>query len=129
MSLWAKEEIFNKSSIKSLTNQNKLTWVLALSCLNGYFAAPGQYALGEELVRATDKGAFAVFSSSGYGYSGSYEMITDELFSRIFEQHQTPRLGELITQSKIAIYGKGADEESLSVFTLLGDPASVLHTP
>lgn len=128
MSVWAEERLFQKSSMDLLNNQDKLTWVLALSCLNGYFAAPGQYALGEDLVRTPDKGAIAVFSSSGYGYSGSYEMITHELFSRIFEGHQT-RLGELVTQSKIAIYGKGADKESLSVFTLLGDPASILHTP
>jgi len=124
--IWGSQRILNPERVALLKNQNKLTWVLALNCLNAYFAAPGKYSLGEELVRAPKKGAVAVFSSAGLSYSWHYEVLTHAIFSDVFKNGQT-QIGKIITKAKLATYQTGADEEVLSTFTLIGDPASLLQ--
>lgn len=128
ITIWAQERLLNKDQIKLLDNSDNLTLVLALNCLNAYFVSPNESSLGEELLLAPNKGAFAVFSSAGLSYSWQYEAIDEEFFSGFFKEGKT-RLGELVTQAKIATYGKGVTEDALSIFTLIGDPATRLPSP
>jgi len=118
---WAGEEMFSSSDIASLNNGDKLTFVITLNCLNGYFSQPFYYSLAEEFA-AQDKGAIASFAPSGLGYTWEHEILDKEVFSIIFEEKNNI-LGYITTQSKIAAYASGVSEENLKTFTLFGDPA------
>lgn len=119
---WAGERVFTLSSIPFLTNGNRLPFVVALNCLNGWFAMPGSYSLGEALVADPDRGAIGVFASSGYGYAWEQDMLATKLLQRL-SQGGRPTLGELCTGSKVQAFQEGASADLLTTYTLLGDPA------
>jgi hypothetical protein len=126
MTGWAGEHVIESSDIQSLNNGDKLTFVMTLDCLNGFFAYPQYYSLGEEFVVAPDRGAIASFSPSGLGYVWEHQILGNEVFVSIFtEGFRT--LGAVTTRSKINAYAKGATEDLVKTFTLLGDPATRLR--
>ena len=123
---WATEVIFKPSDIGSLTNKEKLTFVVTLNCLNAYFALPStkssqNFSLGEDFLRAKDKGAIAFYGPTGIGYPEEHSILAKELFSTIFEKKRS-NLGYATTQAKISAFGKGVSQDIVATFTLLGDP-------
>jgi len=119
---WAGEMVFTLSSIPSLTNGDRLPLVVALNCLNGWFASPDTYSLGEALVAASGGGAIGVFAASGYGYTWEQDMVATALLNRL-KQGGRPTLGELCTDAKVQAFLGGASTDLLKTYTLLGDPA------
>ena len=122
---WSQSKgLFKPSNVHSLKNQHNLTFVLALTCINGLFTKPSKYALAEEFILATG-GAIGVLSSSGLTYTIENEALSREVFAMIFEQgYET--LGEITTQAKIAAYNKGISTGVIRSFILFGDPAARL---
>jgi hypothetical protein len=123
---WAGEPLFDPTKISLLNNSNKLTFVTALECLNGYFSQPFRYCLGEEFVIPPDKGAIASFASSGLGYTWEHAILGNELFASIFQENHNI-LGAVCAQSKIDAYAQGATGDLVKSFVLLGDPATRLQ--
>ena len=119
---WAGERILETGDVSSLNNAHKLTFLITLTCLNGYFSQPYYYSLAEEFVVRPGKGAVAAFSPSGLGYLWEHNILGSEVFSSIFKEGNK-RLGVITTQSKIDAYAKGTSEDVLRTFTLFGDPA------
>ena len=117
--------ILEPDDISDLTNKNKLTFVIALDCLNGYFSQPFHYCLAEEWVMAPDKGAVACFAPSGLSHNWEHEFVSEFIFSNIFLESQN-RLGVIATQSKIDAYYSGASDKILISLNLIGDPATRL---
>jgi len=117
--------MFDASNIASLNNNRKLTFVISMSCLNGYFSQPFKYSISEEFLMADDKGAVAVFSPSGLGQTWDLDILNKEIFSDIFEK-QNSVIGKIVAQAKISAYKKGVSQEILKMFNLLGDPATRL---
>jgi len=117
--------MFDASNIASLNNNKKLTFVISMSCLNGYFSQPFKYSISEEFLMADDKGAVAVFSPSGLGQTWELDILNKEIFSDIFEK-QNSVIGKIVEQAKISAYKKGVSNEILKMFNLLGDPATRL---
>jgi hypothetical protein len=122
---WAGENLFHSDYVPSLNNAKKLTFVMALDCLNGYFSFPQYYSLGEEFVIAPDKGAIAGFVPSGFGYTSEHAILSDEVFNAIFQQNNN-LIGAVTTQARINAYGKGASADLVKSFVLIGDPAARL---
>ncbi|MEA2014579.1 MAG: C25 family cysteine peptidase, partial [Thermodesulfobacteriota bacterium] len=126
---WAGEYMFQSSDVALLNNETRLSFVIALDCLNGYFAQsmPGgsQYSIGQEFVLAGNKGAIAHFGPSGLGYTWEQEILGKEIFETIFDQGKNI-IGYITTQSKIDAYAGGVSDDCVKMFTLFGDPASVL---
>ncbi len=122
---WAGEYMFESSDVASLDNGNRLTFVITLTCLNGYFAHFSDYCLAEEFVAAPDRGAVACFSPSAIGYDWEHELLGTAIFSRIFDEEDRV-LGSIATASKIAAFGQGVTEHTVTMFTLIGDPAGRL---
>ena len=122
---WAGEFMFESSDVASLDNGSRLTFVITLTCLNGYFAHFSDYCLAEAFVAAPDKGAVACLSPSSLGYLWEHDLLGNAIFSRIFEE-EDPVLGSIVTSSKIAAFGQGATEHLMTMFTLIGDPAGRL---
>ncbi|MBN2284007.1 MAG: hypothetical protein JXO48_08970 [Deltaproteobacteria bacterium] len=119
------EFIFESFDVKTLENAETLAFVIALDCLNGYFAQPYQYSLGEEFVITSNGGAIATFSPSGLAYLSSYEILNRELFSRIFDGEDNI-IGSITTEAKIASYVRGESADIVEMFHLVGDPATRL---
>ena len=115
---WAGEQLFDTADVSLLNNPNKLTFLVTLDCLNGYFAQPFYYSLAEEFVVAPNKGAVASFSPSGLGYLWEHKILGNELFSSIFKEGKS-LFGVITTQSKMKAYARGASEDILKTFTLL----------
>ena len=121
------EYMFDSENVPALTNWDRLTFVTAMTCLNGYFSQPFHYCLAEEFVAADGKGAIGAFAPSGLGYVWEHEILDPELFSMLFDQ-KNPILGSLTTEAKIAAYAQGVTEDIVKTFTLFGDPACRLKT-
>ncbi len=108
-----------------LSNDDRLSFIIALDCLNGYYSHPFHYCLAEEWVMAPEKGAIACFAPSGLSYQQEHEFLSYFIFSKIFLDGEN-RLGEIATGSKIDAYALGASERVLISFNLIGDPATRL---
>jgi hypothetical protein len=117
--------ILEPADLSAMTNKNRLTFVLPLDCLNGYFSQPFQYALAEEWVKAQNGGAIACFAPSGLSHQWEHELISQLVFSKIFLDDEN-RLGIVATQSKVDAYYAGASDNVLISFNLIGDPATRL---
>ncbi|MGB9498674.1 MAG: C25 family cysteine peptidase [Dissulfuribacterales bacterium] len=117
--------IFEPDDISDLTNKNKLTFVIALDCLNGYFSQSFHYSLAEEWVMAPEKGAVACFAPSGLSNNWENEFLSDFIFSSIFLEDENS-LGTITIQSKIDTYLHGASDKILISLNLIGDPATRL---
>ncbi len=111
--------------LSSLTNSNRLTVVLALNCLNGYFSQPFHYSLAEEWVKAADGGAVACFAPAGLAHRWEHEFLSHLIFAKIFLNGQN-RLGDVTLGAKIDAYYSGVSEKVLTSFNLIGDPATRL---
>jgi hypothetical protein len=117
--------ILEPADLKPMINKNRLTFVLPLDCLNGYFSQPFQYSLAEEWVKTENGGAIACFAPSGLSHQWEHELISQLIFSKIFLDSEN-RLGIVATQSKVDAYYAGASDNVLISFNLIGDPATRL---
>ncbi|HMA86441.1 MAG TPA: C25 family cysteine peptidase, partial [Desulfosalsimonadaceae bacterium] len=99
--------------------------VVALNCLNGYFAQSFNYSLAEEFVMAKDAGAVACYAPSGLSLQWEHENFGRNLFSRIFTE-QAHIIGAAATEAKLDTFFQGGTEKILTVFNLIGDPATRL---
>ncbi len=124
---WAGEYMFRSADVASLSNEDALTFVLTMTCLNGYFSHPFYYCLAEELATAELGGGFGCFSPSGLSYTWEQDLLAPEIFSLIFDEGED-RLGVIVTEAKVAAHALGATDVMVSMFTLLGDPASRLKS-
>ena len=122
---WSNTDLFDWEDVPSLENEDLLTFVITLNCLNGFFSQPSFYSLGEEFVVAKDKGAIGAFSSSTAGFEWEHSILNKGIFSMIFEDGIN-ELGFITTQSKIDAFAEGITEDTMISFTLFGDPAGKL---
>lgn len=126
---WAREKIFTSNDIPSLNNNNKLTFVITLNCLNGFFPDNKDESLGEQFLLTKDKGAIAFWGPTGVGFNTDYEKIGAELFKTIF-QNQEKTLGNAVTDSLIsAVTNSYLPDDYLNDLVLLGDPALQIGLP
>ena len=124
---WAGEFVFHSPDVLRLENPDRLTMAVTLNCLNGYFASPVQYSLAEEFLLPNDKGAIGCFSASGLGYPWEHRILDENFFSNLFLDGITG-MGLLTTQAKIQAFARGARVETVTMFTLIGDPSMNLKS-
>lgn len=119
------EFILDPSDLNGLSHLNRPTFVVALDCLNGYFAQSSKYSLAEEWVMAEASGAVACYAPSGLSLQWEHENLGRNLFSRIFID-KTRIIGKATTEAKLDTLFQGGTEKILTVFNLIGDPATRL---
>ncbi len=119
------EFILAPEDLDKLANPNRPTFVVALNCLNGYFAQSFKYSLAEEWVMAEDARAVACYAPSGLSLQWEHESLGRNLFSRIFTD-KTNVIGKAATEAKLDTFYQGGTNKILTVFNLIGDPATRL---
>ncbi len=125
---WAGEYMFQSSDVATLNNPDRLSFVVALNCLNGWFSYyKSEHSIAEEFLLTEQKGAVGVWASTGLGYTSEHEMLMRDLFEKLFVEKEV-ELGALTTAAKIsAVVNYGISRDNLETFTLFGEPSTRLH--
>ncbi|HSK71824.1 MAG TPA: C25 family cysteine peptidase, partial [Pyrinomonadaceae bacterium] len=115
---WVSNGFFSRNDVEPMTNGNNLTIFTMLTCLNGYFIHPVNNGLSESLLKKSNGGAVAAWSSTGLTTPDIQEVMARRFFKQLGIGTMN-RIGDLITDSKTVVTG-GRDVR-LS-WVLLGDP-------
>jgi hypothetical protein len=120
--------MFQWSDVAALNNPDRLSFVVAFNCINGWFSFhKPRHVIAEDFLLAEKKGAVGVWASTGLGYTSEHEMLARELFGKLFQEKEV-ELGYLTTAAKIsAVVNYGISADNLEVFTLFGEPSIRLH--
>lgn len=116
--LWA-GSLLTSADARALSNGGRLSVVVTMTCLNGYFHDPALDGLAEALMKAERGGAVAVWASSGLTGPGEQTVMNQALYRLLFSgagDHLT--LGEATARAKIAI----SDGDIRRTWILFGDP-------
>ena len=116
--VWTGASIFTSSDATALTNGNKLSFVVVMDCLNGYFHDPTLLSLSEALLKAPNGGAVAAFASSGLTLPGGQHEMSEQLYALIYGA-QPIAMGDAIKIAK----GSTTDLDVRSTWIFFGDPS------
>jgi len=122
---WAHESILKISDISSLTNSDKLTFIVAMTCANGYFVYPSGFnCMAEELLYSPSGGAVAILAPTGVSYPDIQELLDKYLFESIFVEDNLC-IGVATTQARLSVFENSGEsgENVIQTFPLFGDPA------
>jgi hypothetical protein len=115
--VWAGEALLTARDVEGLSNSPRLSFVVCMTCLNGFFHNPMMECLGEALLNAGQGGAVAVWASSGLTYPSEQTVIDRQLIRLLFGGG-SPTLGEATMRAKAAT----ADPDIRRTWILFGDP-------
>jgi peptidase C25-like protein len=116
--VWTGAGLLNSDLAGGLTNANRLSVYVMMTCLNGYASDATIDSLGEAALKAPNGGAVAVWASSGFTTpQPQFEMNSE--FYRLLFTGQPMRLGDAVRNAKAAT----ADLDVRRTWILLGDPA------
>ena len=131
---WAVEKLFltaedqgdSRNDVEKLLNNDRLTFVLVMNCMAGFFASfADSYSLAEEFVRSDDKGAVACIAPTAWGYPSDHKVFEENIFYGFFTD-EIKTAGALMYQAKINTYQEIVSREIVETFTFFGDPATQL---
>jgi hypothetical protein len=143
---WAGEQIFKNEDVALINNNDRLSIVLSLTCLDGYWIHPQQVNLVNELLRDEDDGVVATFSPTGLGVSTGHDALQRGFYQAVVETG-VEDLGTASIAGKLALYKNyyhGLNNDDISVydhydnyymydlvntFTVFGDPALKIQYP
>lgn len=119
VNVWSGAGIWSNPDAGALTNgMNKLTFVVVMDCLNGYFQDPSLQSLSESFLKAPNGGAVAAFASSGLTTTFGQRQMELELYTQLYGG--TPiALGDAIKTAKAASF----DTDVRTTWIFFGDPS------
>ncbi len=116
--VWTGASLFATADATALTNGNKLSFVVVMDCLNGYFQDPTLLSLSEALVKAPNGGAVAAFASSGLTIAQGQHDMGRELYTQLYSGSPIA-LGDAIKIAK----SKTFDIDVRRTWIFFGDPS------
>ena len=116
--VWSGASIFTTANATSLTNGNKLPFVIVMDCLNGYFHDPTLLSLSEAFLLAPNGGAVAAFASSGLTSTPGQRQMELQLYSSLYGA-QPIAVGDAIKTAKAATN----DFDVRRTWIYFGDPS------
>ncbi len=121
---WSGSDIFDTTSVSSLTNGSQLPVFLIMDCLNGFFQDVYAQPLAVTLVLAPNGGAVAALASSGLNQAPPQTTL-DLLVVQNALSAKGTTLGAAIVKAKSQI----TDPDVRRTFILFGDPALQVKQP
>ncbi len=134
VTLWAAEKLLQLSDLPALANQDKLPFILAMTCLEGNFyhhnpPDKNHSSLAESIVRMSGGGAVGTWSPTGYGMTVGHMILAEHLADNLFTHNQN-QIGYLTNQAKYHLYGTtSAFRDLIDNYIVFGDPALRLNIP
>ncbi len=120
--VWSTGNVFGVPEAESLTN-DKLSFYMLMTCLNGYTHNAYAKSLAEGLVLA-DNGAIAVWASSGSTYASGQIAMGQEVVKLIFKSgKKAKRIGDVVLISKQL----SGDWDARRTWQLMGDPTMYIE--
>jgi hypothetical protein len=115
-------DTFTSADAGALTNGFRLPFVVAMTCLNGFFQDVYSDSLAEALLKAKQGGAVAVWTSSGLTEPDKQAVMNKELVRLLFNGEKLT-LGEATKRAKAVI----SDPDVRRTWILFGDPTTMLR--
>jgi uncharacterized repeat protein (TIGR01451 family) len=112
---------FSSTDAAALTNGDKLPFVVAMNCLNGYFNDLFTESIAEALLKSQNGGAIGVWASSALTAPDQQLNMNLELYRQLFGSSIS--IGDAILKAKAA----AQDKDVRRTFILFGDPTLKLH--
>ncbi len=112
---------FSTSAAYTLTNGDRLPFVITMNCLNGHFHDLFTESIAEGLLKSTNGGAIGVWASSALTTPDQQWLMNMELYRQIFNTNQS--IGDAVIKAKSATQ----DKDVRKTFILFGDPTLRLH--
>jgi hypothetical protein len=117
--VWTGASLFTSPDALALTNgTNKLSFVVVMDCLNGYFQDPTVLSLSEAMLKAPNGGAVAAFASSGLTIAQGQHEMGEELYTQLYSGSPMA-LGDAIKIAK----GSTFDIDVKRTWIYFGDPS------
>jgi hypothetical protein len=117
LQVWTGAGLLDSQTAGTLTNSNRLSVFLMMTCLNGFAHDVYDESLSESLLKAQN-GAVAVWASSGFT-TPQPQFALDQEFHRLLFGPVPLRLGEAASRAKQVV----SDTDVRRTWTLYGDPA------
>jgi peptidase C25-like protein len=114
--------LLTAEDVSGLSNNDRLSLFIMMTCLNGYFHDAQLDSLAESLLRAENVGAVAVWASSGMTQPGDQGVMDLEMFRRLFDPANTLTIGEVALRAKT----QGLNKDARLSWVLFGDPTTRL---
>ncbi|MBI3650072.1 MAG: hypothetical protein HY231_03400 [Acidobacteria bacterium] len=124
VNLW-RGNLLTNADARALTNSERLSFVVVMSCLNGYFNDPYLDGLAESLMKAEGGGAVAVWASSGLTEPHEQSVMNQELYRQLFNpkiKGSKPTISEAIRKAKAVVL----DMDIRRSWIFFGDPTMKL---
>ena len=121
---WDGSDIFDETTVTTLTNGSQLPIFLIMDCLNGYFQDVYAQPLGVSLILAQNGGGVAVLASSGLNQAPPQTQLDSMVVQNAFSVNGES-LGKSILNAKASI----TDLDVRRTFILFGDPAMQVKQP
>lgn len=115
---WSGSDIFDETTVSTLTNNSQLPIFLIMDCLNGFFQDVYAEPLGVDLILAQNGGGVAVVASSGLNQAPPQTTLDTLIVQNAFSVNGAT-LGQAIVNAKASI----TDLDVRRTFVLFGDPA------
>jgi subtilisin-like proprotein convertase family protein len=106
---------------RDLTNGERLTFFVSMTCLTGYFHEPALDSLAEALVKAPRGGAVAAWASSGMNGPAEQLVVNQALYRTLFGSGAT--IGDATLKAKAMTTSR----DIRRTWILLGDPTTRLR--
>jgi hypothetical protein len=117
--------LLTNADVDGLSNE-KLSFVVIMSCLNGYYHDPFQDGMAERLMKAERGGGVAVWASSSLTEPHEQALLNQELYRQLFNapiKGSKPTISEAIRKAKSAIF----DMDIRRTWVFFGDPTTKLR--
>jgi hypothetical protein len=118
VTVWTGAGLLNEDNASTLTNGNRPSFFVMMTCLNGYAGDAYIDALGETVLKNPQGGAFAVWASSGITEPTGQSQMNGQLYQLLLGSYPMT-LGEAVRRAKMAT----TDLDVRRTWILLGDPA------
>ncbi len=129
---WAKG-MFDSGDIGQLENEDKMPFVIMLTCLNGFFPMWNSTAcLGDVFAQAAGKGAIASWAPTSVDTPSNHLILARAFFESVFYDLDC-YLGAATTVAKVRGYAQAGYasyfDEIVETFVLFGDPGLAMAVP
>lgn len=121
--VWTGESLISSTDARTLSNGNRLPFLVAMTCLNGAFHDLHRDSLAEALMKAENGGIIAAWASSGLTRPEPQAQINQELYRLLFSAELSPRLGDAVRAAKAAT----TDPDVRRTWIFFGDPTMRLR--